>query len=71
MASYQQYAQLGKKANNSAAAGNSSCKQSSCSRHPLFPLPLHGTSLVRADMQGAAPKRYGNTPFAYLMCLLA
>lgn len=28
-------------------------------------LPLHGTSLVRADMQGAAPNCYGeNTPFA-------
>jgi hypothetical protein len=70
MASYQQYAQLGKKANTSAATGNSSCKQSSCSCHPLFFL-LYGTPLVRADMQGAAPKRYGDTLFAELICLLA
>jgi hypothetical protein len=48
MASYQQYAQLGKKTNDSSAAAgnNSSCKQST-----VLSSSSCSTPLVRADMQ--------------------
>ncbi|XEU95812.1 hypothetical protein FSHL1_001097 [Fusarium sambucinum] len=69
MTSYQQYAQLGKKSNNSStAAGNSSCKQSTVLSSSSCPVPL-----VRADMQ----KRPGNMSAKLLYrvdllaCLLA